>query len=62
VTLANAKPEAVSVDVREIHFGEWRIVESSVQPERLSSSEMRFRVQIPAGGQAALTYTVQLDS
>jgi hypothetical protein len=62
VTLTNAKPEAVSVDVRETHFGEWRIVESSVPPEKLSASEMRFRVQVPAAGQAVLTYTVQLDS
>jgi hypothetical protein len=62
VTLANAKTTAVAVDVREAHFGEWRIVESSVAPEKLSSSEYRFTVNVPAGGQATLTYTVQIDS
>src|SRR5256714_14576306 len=62
VTLANAKTEAVSVDVRETHFGDWKITESSVPPEKLSSTEMRFRVSVPAGGQATLTYTIQVES
>jgi hypothetical protein len=62
VTLTNAKPGPVSVDVREAHFGEWSILESSVPAEKLSSSEYRFKVSVPAGGQATLTYTVQIDS
>jgi hypothetical protein len=62
VTVTNAKPEAVSVDVREAHFGEWRIVDSSVPAEKLSASEYRFKVNVPAGGSATLTYTVQIDS
>lgn len=62
VTLANAKAEAVSVDVREAHFGQWRITESSVPAEKLSAQEYRFRVSVPAGGEATLTYTVQVDS
>src|SRR5438067_268317 len=61
-TIANAKTEAVSVDVREMHFGDWKITESSVPPEKLSSTEMRFRVSVPAGGQATLTYTIQIES
>ena len=62
VTITNAKTEAVTVDVRETHFGEWRVVESSIPAEKLSAAEMRFRLQVPAGGQTVLTYTVQLDS
>ena len=62
VTLTNAKPEAVTVDVREVHFGEWKVTVSSVPEERLSASEVRFRVPVPAGGEATLTYTVQVDS
>jgi hypothetical protein len=62
VTLTNAKTEAVSVDVREAHFGEWRVTASSVPAEKLSASETRFRVSVPAGGEATLTYTVQIDS
>jgi hypothetical protein len=62
VTIANAKTESVSVDVREAHFGEWRVTASSVPAEKLSASETRFRVSVPAGGEAMLTYTVQIDS
>jgi len=62
VTLTNAKTEPVSVDVREAHFGQWRIVESSVPAEKLSAQEYRFRVSVPAGREATLTYTVQIDS
>ncbi|OLB50743.1 MAG: hypothetical protein AUI08_04615 [Gemmatimonadetes bacterium 13_2_20CM_2_65_7] len=62
VTITSAKTEPVSVDVRETHFGDWKITESSISPEKLSSTEMRFRVSVPAGGQATLTYTVQVES
>src|SRR6266511_2572379 len=62
VTLSNAKAQAVTVDVRESHFGNWRITESSAPPEKLSSAESRFRVSVPAGGEATLTYTVQIES
>jgi hypothetical protein len=61
VTMANAKTEAVNVDVREAHFGSWKIIESSVPPEKLSSTESRFRVAVSAGGEATLTYTVQIE-
>ena len=62
VTIANAKATPVTVDVREVHFGTWKIVVSSVAPEKLSSTEMRFRLTVPAGGEATLTYTVQIES
>jgi hypothetical protein len=61
VTITNAKAEAVNVDVREAHFGSWKIIESSVPPEKLSSTESRFRVAVPGGGEATLTYTVQIE-
>lgn len=62
VTVTNAKADAVTVDVRENHFGTWRVTESSVPAEKLSSTESRFRLAVPAGGQAVLTYTVQVES
>jgi hypothetical protein len=62
VTITNAKAEAVNVDVREAHFGSWKITESSVPAEKLSSTESRFRIAVPAGGEATLTYTVQIES
>ena len=62
VTLTNAKPDSVTVDVRETHFGTWQITESSAPAEKLSASETRFRVRVPANGSATLTYTVQVES
>jgi hypothetical protein len=62
VTVTNAKTVAVTVDVRENHFGTWRVTESSVPAEKLSSTESRFRLSVPADGQAVLTYTVQVES
>ena len=62
VTIANAKSTAVTVDVREARSGSWKIVESSLPAEKLSSTEVRFRVQAPARGEATLTYTVQIES
>jgi len=62
VTITNAKPAPVTVDVREARFGVWRVVESSVPSEKLSATEVRFRVPVPASGEATLTYTVQAET
>lgn len=62
VTVSSARTTAATVDVRESHFGNWRVTESSVPAEKLSSTETRFRLSVPAAGQAALTYTVQVES
>jgi len=62
VTITNAKSQPVSVDVREARFGVWQVTESSIPPEKLSATEVRFRVSVPAGGDATLTYTVQAES
>lgn len=60
VTIRNAKDSAVTVDVLEERRGEWTLVESSVPAERLSSTQTRFRVRVPAGGEGALTYRVRV--
>jgi hypothetical protein len=62
VTVTNAKTDSVTVDVRESHFGTWSVTESSVAAEKLSSTETRFRIRVPAGGQTVLTYTLQVES
>ncbi|HSM15436.1 MAG TPA: hypothetical protein VK845_00375 [Gemmatimonadales bacterium] len=59
VTLANATDQAVTVDVLEERFGEWSILESSVPAEKVSSTVTRFRVTVPAKGEATLTYQVR---
>jgi hypothetical protein len=62
VTISNAKAAPVTVDVREARFGVWRVTESSVPAEKLSATEVRFRVPVPANGDVTLTYTVQAES
>jgi hypothetical protein len=62
VTLSNAKADPVTVDVRETRAGTWTVVTSSVAPEKLSATEVRFRLAVPAKGETTLTYTVQAES
>jgi len=62
VTISNAKAAAVTVDVREARFGVWRVTESSVPAEKISATEVRFRVPVPTNGDATLTYTIQAES
>lgn len=59
VTIANAKDSAVTVDVLEERGGEWRVLQSSVTAERLSSTRTRFRVRVPAKGESAVTYRIE---
>lgn len=60
VTLKSAKDSAATVDVIESRRGEWSLVESSLPAEKLSSTETRFRVRVPAKGQVTLTYRVRV--
>ena len=59
VTLTNATDSAVTVVVEERRAGEWSIVTSSVPAEKVSSTATRFRVAVPARGDATLTYRVR---
>ena len=60
VTVANAGKTAATVDVLEQRAGDWSVVSSSVPAEKLSSTITRFRLQVPAGGDATLSYQVQV--
>lgn len=60
VALANGTDSTVTADVIERRSGEWRILASSVPAERLSATEVRFRVRVPAAGEATLTYRVRV--
>ncbi len=60
VTITNATDSAATVDVLEQRGGEWRVLASSVPGEKVSSTLTRFRVTVPAGGEAVLTYRVRV--
>lgn len=60
VTLTNAKDSVVTIDVLEDRQGEWAVLSSSVPGEKLSSTRTRFRMRVPAKGEAVLTYRVRV--
>jgi hypothetical protein len=57
-TLTNAGPRPVTIDlVQSGLWGDTRIVEQSMESERLSADEARWRVNVPANGEATVTAT-----
>jgi hypothetical protein len=60
VTVRNATDSVVTVDVREERSGEWSVLQSSVPPEKISSTITRFRVKVPASGEATVTYRLRV--
>ena len=60
VTVRNATDSVATVDVIEERVGEWSVVRSSVPAEKLSTVRTRFRVKVPARGEAAVTYRLRI--
>jgi hypothetical protein len=60
VVIRNAKSEAITVQVLDVFPGEWEVLSSSVSPERLSASSVRFPVPVAAGSEATLEYRVRV--
>ncbi len=60
VTVRNATDSAATVDVIEERAGEWAVVKSSVPAEKLSTVRTRFRVKVPARGEASVTYRLRI--
>jgi hypothetical protein len=59
-TLTNASPKAVTVDlVQSGLWGDTRIADQSAGSERLSADESRWRVPVPANGEATVTATFE---
>ncbi|MBA3555655.1 MAG: hypothetical protein H0W29_12970 [Gemmatimonadales bacterium] len=60
VTVRNATDSVATVDVIEERAGEWAVLSSSLPAEKLSSTRTRFRVKVPARGEAAVTYRLRI--
>jgi len=60
VTIRNATDSAATVDVLEERAGEWTVISSSVPAEKVSSTITRFRVRVPARGEAQVTYRIRV--
>jgi hypothetical protein len=56
--LTNAGPKPVTVDIVQSGlWGDTRVVQESMRSERLSADDIRWRVPVPANGQASVTAT-----
>jgi len=60
VTLKNATDSATTIAVEEQRAGEWSVLASSAPAEKVSSTLTRFRVRVPAQGEAVLTYRIRV--
>jgi len=60
ITLRNHKDEAVEVRVVEhlFRWSNWRLLRASHDYEEMDSSNIEFRVRVPAEGETEITYTV----
>ena len=62
IVLKNAKPEAVTVTVREPMPGDWTMVSESQPHTRAAAGTAEWRVRVPAEGSATLSYRVRVKS
>ncbi|UCF21211.1 MAG: hypothetical protein JSU87_07450 [Gemmatimonadota bacterium] len=60
IELRNGGERDVAVQVLEEFSGDWRIVESTHAPRKLSSRAAKFEVSVPAGGTSVLEYRVSV--
>ncbi len=60
IRLRNAKPEAVKVKVRDPIPGDWQMLESSHEQEKVSANLAVWVIEIPAEGETVLTYRVRV--
>ena len=60
VQIQNAKADGATVQVYDEFPGDWEVLSSTVRPERLSSTSVRFAVPVAAAGEATLEYRVRV--
>jgi hypothetical protein len=61
ITFRNAKPEPVTVVFVQGLEGDWQVLEESRKHERIDAFEAAWTVDVPAEGEAVLTYRVRVD-
>jgi hypothetical protein len=60
ITIRNAKPEPVTVTVREPVGGDWRVLKETLPHRKASSNLLEWKVPVPAKGKTVLTYRVRV--
>jgi hypothetical protein len=61
IEIKNAKPEPITVNLREAIPGDWKILSESLPHEKLDSATAGWKVEVPAEGTALLTYRVRIE-
>jgi len=59
IVIRSAKDEPVVVEDWESFSGSWQITHSSLPFEQVDAHTVKFLLEVPAGGEAELTYTVE---
>ncbi len=60
IRLFNAKPDPVTVTVREVLPGEWEITRSTHSHQRSDAHTAEWQVDVPAQGETTLTYRAEV--
>ena len=58
IKIKNAKPEAVTVVVREPIPGDWKMVEETHSSKKVAAGTAEWEIKVPAEGDTTLEYTV----
>jgi hypothetical protein len=61
ISFRNQKDEPVTIEVREKAFGDWEIIESNVQHEKIDSETIGFTVTLGANSTSRIDYTVEYE-
>ncbi len=59
IVVRSAKDEDVTVEALESMRGRWKIVQSTKPYEVMSAQQVRFDLEVPAGGEVEVVYTVE---
>lgn len=62
VKLRNHKSETIEVSVREEFLGDWKILSSSLEFEKIDATTAEFVVSVPAAGETVLVYRAHVQT
>jgi hypothetical protein len=60
IALRNHKKDAITVEVIEPVPGDWEVLRSTLPHDKVEAFTMRYRVPVPAAGEAKLNYRVRV--
>ena len=60
ITLKNARPKAVTVQLQEKLFGDWEIVQESEQGEKQDANTQLYSLKVPGKGSFTIEYLARI--